>query len=116
MTYLPGLALALAALWFALSGETSPLFLMLGAVSVLAALWLAARLRIIDRDASPYHRIVQLLVYLVWLLVADRQGEYRSDRQRSSARGTPSTRRWCRVRHQARRPISAGRCSPTPSR
>lgn len=69
MTYLPGLAIALAALWFALSGETSPMFLMLGAISVLAALWLAARLRIIGRDASPYHRTAQLLVYLVGLLV-----------------------------------------------
>jgi multicomponent Na+:H+ antiporter subunit E len=68
MTYLPGLVLALAGLWFALSGETEPLFLILGAVSVLAVLWLAARLGIIGRDASPYHRIVQLLVYLAGLV------------------------------------------------
>jgi len=68
MTYLPGLALALAALWFALSGETSPMFLMLGGVSVLTALWLAARLRIISRDASPYHRVMQLLFYLIGLM------------------------------------------------
>ena len=33
MTYVPGLVLALAAFWFALSGETAPLFLILGAVS-----------------------------------------------------------------------------------
>jgi multicomponent Na+:H+ antiporter subunit E len=69
MAYLPGLVLALAAIWFALSGETSPLFLMLGAVSVITALWLAARLGIIGRDASPYHRFVQLLFYLIGLLV-----------------------------------------------
>jgi multicomponent Na+:H+ antiporter subunit E len=67
MMYLPGLALALAALWFALSGETSPLFLFLAAVSVLATLWLCARLRIIGRDASPYHRIIQVLIYFGWL-------------------------------------------------
>jgi multicomponent Na+:H+ antiporter subunit E len=69
MAYLPGLLAALAALWFALSGETAPMFLFLGVVSVLLALWLAARLKIIDRDASPYHRAPQLAGYLAWLMV-----------------------------------------------
>lgn len=69
MAYLPGLLIALAALWFVLSGATAPMFLMLGALSVLLSVWLAARLKIIDRDASPYHRIVQLLVYFVGLMV-----------------------------------------------
>lgn len=67
MMYLPGLILALGALWFALSGETSPLFLVLAAVSVLVTLWLCARLRIIGRDASPYHRAIQVLIYFGWL-------------------------------------------------
>jgi multicomponent Na+:H+ antiporter subunit E len=70
MIYLPGLALATAALWFALSGETAPLFLFFGALSVLATLWLCARLGVIDRDASPYHRAPELLVYVGWLLAA----------------------------------------------
>ncbi|HVY88799.1 MAG TPA: Na+/H+ antiporter subunit E [Hyphomonadaceae bacterium] len=69
MAYLPGLLAALAALWFALSGEIAPLYLMLGGLSVVFALWLAARLKIIGRDASPYHRTVQLVLYLAWLLV-----------------------------------------------
>lgn len=69
MGYGFGLMLALAALWFALSGETAPLFLMFGAGAVIAALWLAATLRIIDRNASPYHRLVQVLLYLGWLAV-----------------------------------------------
>ncbi|MEQ1782057.1 MAG: Na+/H+ antiporter subunit E [Hyphomonadaceae bacterium] len=69
MTYLPGLVLALAAFWFALSGQTSPFFIGLGVVSVLLTLWLAARLRIMGRDASPYHRLPQMLVYLPWLIV-----------------------------------------------
>jgi len=69
MAYLPGLLAALAALWFALSGETAPLYLMLGGLSVILALWLAAQLRIISRDASPYHRILQLVFYLAGLLV-----------------------------------------------
>lgn len=69
MTYLPGLVIALTAFWFALSGETSPFFQGLAVVSVLLSLWLTARLRIIGRDASPYHRIVPLLAYLPWLMV-----------------------------------------------
>ena len=69
MIYLPGLVVALSALWFALSGETAPLMLALGAASVVAALWLCARLGVIDRDASPYHRIFHLTAYAAWLLV-----------------------------------------------
>lgn len=68
MAYLPGLLAALAIFWFALSGETSPLFLFLGVISVLLVLWLAARLKIIDRDASPYHRVPQMLVYGCWMM------------------------------------------------
>lgn len=68
MIYLPGLAIALAALWFTLSGETSVLFLFFGLLSVLASIWLAARLEIIDRDASPWHRLPSLLLYHFWLL------------------------------------------------
>lgn len=68
MAYAFGLLVALAAFWFALSGETSPFFLGLSAVAVLAALWLSARLKLIDREASPYHRAPQLLVYLAWLI------------------------------------------------
>lgn len=68
MIYLPGLGLALAALWFALSGETGVLLLFFGVLSVLASVWLAARLQIIDRDASPWHRLPSLVVYHFWLL------------------------------------------------
>lgn len=68
LIYLPGLALSLAALWFTLSGETGVLFLFFGLLSVLASIWLAARLGIIDRDASPWHRLPSLLVYHFWLL------------------------------------------------
>lgn len=69
MIYLPGLVLALAALWFALSGQTSIFFVALGVISVLLTLCLAARLRVIDRNASPYHRLLQMLLYLGWLIV-----------------------------------------------
>lgn len=68
MIYLPGLAISLAALWFTLSGETGVLFLFFGLLSVLASIWLAARLEIIDRDASPWHRLPSLVLYHFWLL------------------------------------------------
>ena len=69
MSYLSGLLVALAAFWFALSGQTSPFFIGLGVLSILLTLWLAGRLRIIGRDASPYHRILQLLRYAPWLML-----------------------------------------------
>ncbi len=68
MIYVPGLILALAAFWFAMSGQTTLLFGLLGLISVLLVLWLCARLGIIDRNASPYHRAPQLLLWLIWLL------------------------------------------------
>jgi multicomponent Na+:H+ antiporter subunit E len=68
MNYLPGLLLALSAFWFLLSGQTAPMFIALAVVSVVLSLALAARLKIIGRDASPYHRIVQLIAYFAYLL------------------------------------------------
>lgn len=68
MAYIPGLAAALAVFWFVMSGQTSPLFLGLGVLSVLLTLWLSLKLGIVDRNASPYHRAPQIFVWLVWLL------------------------------------------------
>lgn len=67
MGYAFGLLLGLAALWAALSGQTAPLFLIFAGVSLLLTLWLAGKLRVIDREGSPYHRVGQLLVYALWL-------------------------------------------------
>ena len=69
MTYLPGLLFALALLWFGLSGETSPFFLGLSAIAIVLTLLLSARLKVIDRNASPYHRAPHLLLYTCWLVV-----------------------------------------------
>jgi len=69
MIYLPGLALALVAFWFVLTGHVEPQFLGFAAFSVLASLWLCARLRIIDRDAAPYARLPQLVLHAAWLSV-----------------------------------------------
>lgn len=69
MMYLPGLLIALALLWFGLSGETSPFFLGLSVIAIMLTLLLSARLKVIDRNASPYHRAPQLLLYTGWLLI-----------------------------------------------
>jgi multicomponent Na+:H+ antiporter subunit E len=69
MAYVPGLTLALAGFWLVLSGHYDPLMLGLGFVSVLASLWLTARLEVIDAEASPYHRSPHLLAYIGWLVV-----------------------------------------------
>lgn len=69
MRYLPGLAAALAGFWFLLSGQGSPLFIGLAVVSVGLVLTLTARLSILDRDASPYHRSFHLAGYIGWLIV-----------------------------------------------
>jgi len=68
MTYLPGLVLALGAVWFALSGETSPQFIVLAVVSVLLSVLVAVRFRILGRESSPYHRAPQLALYFGWLM------------------------------------------------
>ncbi len=68
MTYGFGLAAALAVFWFAMSGETSPLFLGLSVIAVLATLWISARLKVVDRDGSPYLRVLPLMLYTGWLL------------------------------------------------
>ena len=67
MTYLPGLLIALVVFWLALSGQTAPLFLGLGALSVLLTLWLCGRLKVLGREASPYHRVPQIAWYCLWL-------------------------------------------------
>lgn len=68
MRYVPGLAFALAVFWFAMSGETSPFFLGLSVIAVLATLWISATLKIVDRDSSPYHRAPHLIIYMGWLI------------------------------------------------
>ena len=72
MGYFLGLIVVLTALWTGLSGEytlTKPLIASLGAVSILLSAILAYRFDILDREGSPYGRIVHLMVYWAWLLV-----------------------------------------------
>jgi multicomponent Na+:H+ antiporter subunit E len=60
--------LALGLFWLALSQRSEPVLLFFGVLSVLATLWVAARLELVGRDASPYHRTFHFVVYGGWLL------------------------------------------------
>lgn len=66
MIKLVGLLLVLVAMWFALSGETAPLFLALAALSIGGVIVLAYRLRIVDSEGSPYGRFFQLFGFFLW--------------------------------------------------
>lgn len=72
MGYFLGLIVVLAALWTGLSGEytlTKPLIATLGAISILLSAILAYRFDIVDREGSPYARLMHLLGYWAWLVV-----------------------------------------------
>jgi len=62
------LALALAILWFLLSGHTEPLVLASGALSVVFVSWLAARMQVFDVESYPFGLIPRLSGYWLWLL------------------------------------------------
>ncbi|MEM9053697.1 MAG: Na+/H+ antiporter subunit E [Pseudomonadota bacterium] len=71
MGYFLGLIAVLTALWLGLSWDYSlkPVIASLGVVSVILSAILAYRFEILDREGSPYGRIVQLVAYWGWLLV-----------------------------------------------
>jgi len=66
--YVVGLTTALILLWLGLSGIMEPLILILGAISIFLSVGLAARLGIVDRETSPYHRILAFLAYTPYLI------------------------------------------------
>lgn len=65
--YLVGILLAAAAFWMANSGHYKPLMLGFAAVSVLLTLILSLRFKIVDREGSPYVRLLGFLAYVPWL-------------------------------------------------
>ena len=67
MAYFLGLVVALAAFWLGMSGHNTPLILSLGGISLIITCILAYRLDIIDREGSPYVRLVGFLLYFPWL-------------------------------------------------
>lgn len=69
MGYFLGLIIVLSALWLGLSGIYTPLVLTLAVISIIIAVVLAARLETVDREGSPYGRIIPIFTYWAWLLV-----------------------------------------------
>ncbi|MEE2567365.1 Na+/H+ antiporter subunit E [Hyphobacterium marinum] len=68
MLYGVSLSIILAILWAVLSGYfDKPLLLGLGAVSILVTLFLAIRMRIVDREAAPFLRLPTLIPFYGWL-------------------------------------------------
>ncbi|MEM9740757.1 MAG: Na+/H+ antiporter subunit E [Pseudomonadota bacterium] len=67
MRYFAGLLLAVIVFWYAMSGLNKPLILGLGAVSVVITMALSLRLDIVNRESSPYGRLIQFGLYWVWL-------------------------------------------------
>ena len=67
MGYFLGLIIVLSALWLGLSGIYTPLVLTLAVISIFISVLLAARLETVDREGSPYVRLVGFLLYFPWL-------------------------------------------------
>lgn len=61
------LALFLIAIWLLLSGHYTPLLLILGVVSTLLVVFLAARADLIDREIQPVLIKLSVLLYWFWL-------------------------------------------------
>jgi len=63
------LGLVLYGLWMLLSGYFQPLLLGLGAGSVLAVIWIAHRMDVIDHEGHPIHLTGRAFLYWPWLIV-----------------------------------------------
>lgn len=67
MAYLLGILAAIVVFWLGNSGHYKPLMLGFLCLSVVITLFLCARLKIIDRDGSPYVRMAGFIAYFPWL-------------------------------------------------
>jgi len=67
MIYGVSLSLVLALLWWVLSGYDKITLLAFGAVSVVITMVLVLRMRIVDRETSPFFRLHTLIPYYIWL-------------------------------------------------
>lgn len=63
------LCVVLSILWLLLSGHfTDPLLLSLGAVSVVAVVFIAHRMDVIDHEGHPVHLSWRAILYFPWLI------------------------------------------------
>lgn len=67
MIYGVSLTFVLALLWWVLSGYDKVILLSFGAASVTIAMILVFRMRILDRETSPFLRLPTLIPYYSWL-------------------------------------------------
>ncbi|QTF93577.1 Na+/H+ antiporter subunit E [Halomonas sp. BM-2019] len=66
--YVISLSVTLFAIWLLFSGQwTHPILVPLGAASVAMTVYLAYRMRILDREGHPVHLLVPVIKYLPWL-------------------------------------------------
>lgn len=63
------LGLVLFGLWLLLSGFFEPLLLCLGAGSVIAVVWIAYRMDVVDHEGHPVHLTIRAIFYWPWLVV-----------------------------------------------
>lgn len=70
LKYTVSLAIILAVIWLLFSGMwTHPIILPLGLVSVLFTVYLAVRMKIVDREGHPLHLLAPSLRYWSWLML-----------------------------------------------
>ena len=69
MLHTLSLGLVLFILWLLLSGFFEILLLSLGVGSVIAVVWIAYRMDVIDHEGHPIHLTVRALLYWPWLTV-----------------------------------------------
>ncbi len=62
-----GLAVALALMWWVLSGHTEPLILFFGVLTVVIAVGFAWRMHVLDREGAPYADLHRRVPYWFWL-------------------------------------------------
>lgn len=72
MTYGVGLTAILVLLWLTLSGQYTlsgdyPLVIGFGVLSIVGTVYLAVRMRILDRETVPLRPSVPLMMYWLWL-------------------------------------------------
>ena len=68
MIHLVSLGIALYMMWLLLSGHYEPFLLLLGIGSVIGVVFLANRMKIVDRESHPIHLVWRFPFYLAWLL------------------------------------------------
>ncbi len=61
------LTIGLTVLWLLLSGYFIPLILSLGIGSIIAVVWLAHRMDVIDNESHPIHMVPKGFYYYFWL-------------------------------------------------